>query len=239
VQDFHRSFLSAWKLNQEYALNGLQTQPDWAVFYQCLRVWNKAHDSTSTYVLRDSNATPLYEANTLIAGNGGQDLAGKVGKTDAIWDQSSNGHGVIINTGARKNFSISGVLATNKSTTTGMSTGAVVATSGLVAVAAGAAGLGLYAWLTHQAYGVAAKHVWGKVKAPFKKMGRRAKHNPSRKLVEVRAHLAKLGMTIKKTGFDDYVVRFKGAPPDEGYFTDDLDDAMATADSLAKARLSA
>jgi len=44
---FSQSFIAAWKLNAEYALNGLRPQPDWAVLVHAARVWNRAHDASS------------------------------------------------------------------------------------------------------------------------------------------------------------------------------------------------
>jgi len=37
----------AWVANKEYALNGLKVQDDWEVLRQIVRIWNRAHDSSS------------------------------------------------------------------------------------------------------------------------------------------------------------------------------------------------
>lgn len=46
------------------------------------------------------------------------------------------------------------------------------------------------------------------------------------------------GYTLKRTGWDDeYVVKLKGdRNPDTGYFTNDLQDAVSTAEAMYEAR---
>jgi hypothetical protein len=110
VQDFHRSFFAAWKLNQEYILNGLTPQPDWAVLYHTINLWNRAHAATSTYTLKDGGATPLWEANSLMPS-----LASNVGTTDPIWDPASGGHGFILNTGPKLSFTLGSAFAPSSS----------------------------------------------------------------------------------------------------------------------------
>ena len=57
----------------------------------------------------------------------------------------------------------------------------------------------------------------------------------SKALAAARAKLAAHGMSIQKTGHGDYRVYPRGSRnPDEGYFTDDLDDAVATGISIAQ-----
>ncbi len=45
---------------------------------------------------------------------------------------------------------------------------------------------------------------------------------------KVKADLAPLNITIARTSYGEFKVRIKGAPKGEGYFTPDLDDALAT-----------
>jgi len=47
LSDFASVFTSAWVANKEYELNGLKSQPDWAVLSNVVRVWNRAHDGSS------------------------------------------------------------------------------------------------------------------------------------------------------------------------------------------------
>lgn len=53
-------------------------------------------------------------------------------------------------------------------------------------------------------------------------------------LKTVRDELAKLNVTIRKNEHAEYVVRIKGSPVGHGYFTNDLNDALATGKSMAK-----
>lgn len=141
VADFHRAFLAAWKLNQEYALNGLTPQPDWNVLYHALNLWNTAHSNATTYSLRDNGATPLWEANNLIADP--NTLSSVIGQSDPIWDPTSGGHAVIINTGPRKPFTLGSSFASTSATSAGK----------VVAYSAGGIALGsiaLAAWRAHE-----------------------------------------------------------------------------------------
>lgn len=51
-------------------------------------------------------------------------------------------------------------------------------------------------------------------------------------LRSAREHLRSLGMALIKTEWDDYRVRFVGDPPGNGYFTNDLEDAVQTAKAM-------
>lgn len=56
-------------------------------------------------------------------------------------------------------------------------------------------------------------------------------------MAQARQILTPLGLVIKKTGYDNELrVSFKGATADEGYFTDDLDDAVGTGRAMAEQR---
>lgn len=100
VQSFHQSFIAAWKLNQEYALNGLNVQPDWAVLVHALRLWNRAHQPGTPYALEDSGV--LYES-TLIG-----DVASNLQSSDPLWAPGQSGTALVVNTGPQLNFSASG-----------------------------------------------------------------------------------------------------------------------------------
>jgi hypothetical protein len=50
----------------------------------------------------------------------------------------------------------------------------------------------------------------------------------------VRATLAPLGVTLSKNCHAEYVVRLKNAPRGEGYFTNDLTDALETGKLMAE-----
>jgi hypothetical protein len=52
--DFLRHFFSAWKANQEYALNGLKAQPDWQVLAHAIRLWNMAHAPGTPFLMAPS-----------------------------------------------------------------------------------------------------------------------------------------------------------------------------------------
>lgn len=65
LADFKRAFFTAWKSNKEYAFNGLQVQPDWQVLVHTVRVWNKAHDSSSYYDLGFGDGTLPYESSLM------------------------------------------------------------------------------------------------------------------------------------------------------------------------------
>lgn len=60
LASFHSAFVAAWIANKEYELNGLQSQPDWQVLLHLVRVWNRAHQSTSTYDLSGSPKPNVY-----------------------------------------------------------------------------------------------------------------------------------------------------------------------------------
>ncbi len=56
----------------------------------------------------------------------------------------------------------------------------------------------------------------------------------SKALTAARAKLSAHGMLIQKTEWGDFRVYPRGSGPDEGYFTDDLDDAVATGISMSR-----
>jgi len=53
----------------------------------------------------------------------------------------------------------------------------------------------------------------------------------------VKAELKPLGVTMRRSGVPgELLVRVKGTAPGEGYFTDDLEDALATGKAMASHR---
>lgn len=49
--DFLRAFYSAWKSNNEYALNGLKASADWQVALHILGIWNHTHSNSSVHIV--------------------------------------------------------------------------------------------------------------------------------------------------------------------------------------------
>jgi hypothetical protein len=58
---------------------------------------------------------------------------------------------------------------------------------------------------------------------------------PRLTIKSVKASLAPLGIVLRKTCEGEFCVRLKGSPPDHGYFTTQLDDALATGRWMASA----
>lgn len=183
VGDFLNAFFTAWKLNREYALNGLKVQDDWQVFVRVVRAWNKARLPGSGYDFTADSSGSFLDPSINCANNSGgyyvQSLVQQIinnNQTDIL-----NGNAVHIHTGtALLNITGHPILAGGKSaTSTGTSsTAATVAKGTVAAAAAGAAGIGIYAWVTHQAYGIAAGKAYdatlGKVVTKAKRGIRRA-----------------------------------------------------------------
>lgn len=59
LASFNQAFSQAWKANAEYALNGLKAQEDAQVLLHTVRIWNRAHSSSSTYDLAPASL-PSY-----------------------------------------------------------------------------------------------------------------------------------------------------------------------------------
>lgn len=57
-------------------------------------------------------------------------------------------------------------------------------------------------------------------------------------LAQAKVFLSPLGITIRKTVYGEYLVRIKGSPNGEGYFTDDLADAVGTGQLMAERKTS-
>lgn len=182
MQAFVAAFAAALKTNWEYALNGLKPLADWQVLAHMIRLWNRAHDSSSTYTLKPSGASVWTPNGTQCQGNpplySGIVVSGII--TNPVQDiMSSDGSGVVINTGSAKNVGFIGsgssAGATGASTTSTTSTGATVAIGTVVVAGAGAAALGIYSYITKQSYGAAASHLWDRVKGTFRRKPVRGK----------------------------------------------------------------
>lgn len=161
LADFHKAFFSAWKANQEYALNGQKAQSDAVVLQHTILVWNRAHASSSTTLL--SRGTSMYEQTLVIDAISTASRA-----ADAV--DYVQGQSFVIYTGPRKVYvrplhltlpkgSATGATLTPGSSSTS-SVGKSIAVVSLIVVGAGAAGLGVWAYATHQSYLGALKGVW-------------------------------------------------------------------------------
>jgi hypothetical protein len=160
---FLQAFMAAWKANREYSLNGLNPQPDSTVLIHTARIWNKSHsDSSGVDIPYDPNANNIYSPNPYV-----QSLvqdAVRANPPDVL-----NGFAVHVNTGPGKVVFVlnpklvrfaTGGAAPKAATKPAASTTSTVLKGTAIAAGATAAGIGIYAWLTKQAYGVAAGKVW-------------------------------------------------------------------------------
>ena len=59
LNEFNMAWISAWKANAAYALNGLKPQDDGAVLMRLLRTWNQAHEDSSVFLLAPVPVTPI------------------------------------------------------------------------------------------------------------------------------------------------------------------------------------
>lgn len=158
LESFSQVFTQAWIANQEYALNGLKAQPDWAVLSNVVRVWNRAHASTSTVDV--APVSKPYVAQPLPKQGGGWTgcpgglppffqtaVSDLIANADTSTPVVNNGAAIRINTGAQKtppkviNLHLGPPPATSASSS-GLSTGTKVA---IGAGVVGAAGVGLWA----------------------------------------------------------------------------------------------
>ena len=171
--DFQRAFFQAWCANAAYNLNGIKPPADWQVLAHVARMWNRAHAPGQGYDFQPADAsalayttggsvscpaTPTPYINVLV-GNGVDSsggLAGNLATSDPLW----NGSALHINTGpllSVADLSSSSAPAASK---------AAPALAG--AVAAGAAGVVVYHYLTGVAVGEVGKRAWGALTGLFK-----------------------------------------------------------------------
>jgi len=155
VANFLRMYNSAWKANKELALNGMKSADDSDVLTHAVRIWNRSHSNSSTYTFPGYYRTGLESLAKAINDAGGFDVA------------PTNGT-IQINIGPEKvtllPFMTGGTKTTTTTTTstTTTSTATKVATGTAVVAGTAAAGVGVYAWLTKQAYGAAWGALWKK-----------------------------------------------------------------------------
>jgi hypothetical protein len=145
--DFHSAFFSAWKANQEYALNGLKPQDDTTVLLHVIRIWNRSHSPSSTFNL--SSSTAMYEGTLVDEALYSNDLTSDL-------DSYINGTSLIVYIGPQLSFPVASAGALGPA----MATGTKVALS--VAIVSGAASLGVGTWafVTKQGYTEAWSRVW-------------------------------------------------------------------------------
>jgi hypothetical protein len=159
LSTFSQMYTQAWIANKEYELNGLKSQPDWAVLSNVVRVWNRAHDG-STYVDVAPVTKPYVAQPAMKAGGGWTGCPGNlppyfqtciselIANADTSTPVVSGGAAIRINTGAQKTppkvipFHLGPPPATSSSSSSGLSTGTKVA---IGAGVVGAAGVGLWA----------------------------------------------------------------------------------------------
>jgi hypothetical protein len=134
---FLQGFASAWRANQEYALNGLQPQADPKILLQFLRFWNRAHEP-STQVTMHPGGSGSY-AESLVTG--------AVALASSTDDFVSPDGGLLVNVGALKTAAVAPAAGGptpsggQAPTAAGGSTAAAV---GVGALALAAAGGGLW-----------------------------------------------------------------------------------------------
>jgi len=189
---FMSAFFSAWKANAAYALNGLKAQDDAQVLLHTLRLWNRAHASTSTTSLSpDPSGVLLGPTGTCLPGDPIVPLYAQLLITSAIDDVSSSdlnlvdsSGNLIVNMGEpyggyiklnpggpgggiRMNPGLPGILALPPAP---MSTGKKVAI-GAGVVLVGAAGVGVYSVVTQQSVGFLADTLADRVTSAAGRVG--------------------------------------------------------------------
>jgi hypothetical protein len=163
---FVQAYFTAWMANQEYALNGLKPQDDALVLLQLVQFWNSAHDTSSTHAVAprslSSGSGDVIGAASPCQGDFQSEyfyvqmLVGDLRHTNAS-ALDSNGN-LVINTGAKKNFTLAGKGRTaGGSASSGQSALVTVAEVGAGVLAVGAIGTAIYAWRTHQKFGAVVK----------------------------------------------------------------------------------
>jgi hypothetical protein len=97
LPDLAKAWVSAWKANAAYLLNGLKAQEDWVVLVHLLQLWNRAHDASSTLYLNKDGPTYLQGLAKIAA-------TSKLKKTDPLvsLDSQGNVNGLIVHSGPLK-----------------------------------------------------------------------------------------------------------------------------------------
>lgn len=173
LSGFHAAFVAAWKANQEYALNGLKVQDDAQVLLHMVRVWNRSHSQGTPFELSSSTINS-YEGSLV---------------TDLLYSNSQStdinnyisGSSLLVYTGPSITFGANQRIvplhlrlpspnapimavgpAIAVAAPSGMSTGGKIALSVAIVGGSAAAGVGIWALMTHQTYGGAWSRVWRK-----------------------------------------------------------------------------
>lgn len=191
LADFYKGFVAAWKANAEYTLNGLKAQPDWKVLATYVRIWNAAHDDSSTFDFgaRDNN----IGSNEAMVDNGhclNTVPYVAILVSDIVRSQPglAPNRTIRINTGARKNVPVyvAAMLAKTKSrfarstalqvpaSSSGGSAGSTAVKVVVGTAVAGAIGLGIWSFVAKKSYAWALGQAWAKVTQPFKGRSQRS-----------------------------------------------------------------
>jgi hypothetical protein len=159
--DFRRMFISAWKANQAFALNGLVPQPSEDLLFHAVNVWNRAHSNAVVENIVPGDRSTLavaYIAHLI------QDIAHQNFPNVPI----VNGR-LRIYIGPRKNPPVrlapltlhtgskTGISLSSSST---RSLGKSLLVGSAIVLVSGAAGIGVWALVTHQSYLGALKGIW-------------------------------------------------------------------------------
>jgi hypothetical protein len=155
--DFVSGYITAWKANAEFALNGLKAQDDWMVLQHFIRVWNRAHSSATTVTVQpvqDTSGLPLYGMPYW------QNLVYQMasgGKDPKLQDASGN---LLINTGPTLAPKKTVSLHLGIGPSTGLSTPVKVAVGAAVVGGAAVASTAVYAFATKTAFSAVWKNLW-------------------------------------------------------------------------------
>jgi len=181
---FLSAFFAAWRMNKEYALNGLKPREDWEVLLHTLRVWNRAHEPGDGFDFEQSTSTPIGATSrddcTYVQSTYASMLVNKAvgGASGTAYQDDVVGGKLHLNTGNQKTTKFivppGPTLARSRidlvaaqSASTSMSTTSKVLIGTAIAVGLGALSLEAYARMHHMTFGQSAKHVWSGVTSKF------------------------------------------------------------------------
>jgi hypothetical protein len=97
LPDFAKAWITAWKANAAYLLNGLKAQEDWVVLVHLLQLWNRAHSASSTLFLNKDGPTYLQGLAKIAS-------TSKLKKDDPLvsLDSQGNVNGLVVHSGPLK-----------------------------------------------------------------------------------------------------------------------------------------
>jgi len=184
------TFVTGWKSNAEYALNGLKTQPDWQVLAHAIRLWNRSHDGPTSVMTYDASMYHTSLVTDAVKGLG----------NDPLVDPS--GMGLVVNVGPVKNVpQVSPLSATFNLPVIPTVLG--IASLGIVGY------LSAYAYLHHTTVTSSAQHFWQDILGLFR---RHAKENPEGpRRVAFRVHLDSHNVVILRP--DNTAILYKFGQP--------------------------